>query len=486
MSLRVAPSRRATLSVLAVVAVLVLAGCAGGFVPSSNESKEPASSADSPSLADSQALVNGSSGNLSVHFIHVGQGTSVLVVGPTGETLLYDTGHWEDDGEHVLDYLRNLGVTRIDYLVTSHADADHVGGHAEVIDYYETEADGIGAIYDPGIASATRTYEAYLDAVEAHDVTLYRTQAGDEIPMENTSVQVLAPPEGYLAGEDRNENSIVVRVGYGNVSTLLPGDAEVAAERHLTGTYGEDLDATILAAGHHGSNTSTGPGLLGATTPRVVAIQSAYDSPYGHPHHELLARLADRGIPTYWTGVHGTVVFETDGRDVRVFTQREASTDPADLRSAPGVQPGSTDPLESRQTFGAERSPDRVTVRADGGAEGGPAQSTSLAVAEVNEDAAGHDGENLGDEYLTFRNDGEETIDFSGWTVTDEADHSYRFPDGTTLAPGETLTLHTGSGTDGDGHYYWGSGRPVWNNDGDTVFVRTDEGTLVLEVTYDG
>jgi competence protein ComEC len=511
MNLRVAPSRRVTRSVLAVVAVLVLAGCAGGFAPLSDSSEGPVSSGDSASLADSQTLVNGSSGNLSVHFIHVGQGTSILVVGPTGETMLYDTGHWEDDGEHVLDYLRARNVTRIDYLVTSHADADHVGGHADVIEYYETDADGIGAIYDPGIASGTKTYEAYLDAVEAHDVTLYRSQAGDEIPMANASVQVLAPPEGSLASEDRNENSLVVRVGFGDVSVLLPGDAEAAAERYLTETYGDDLDATILAAGHHGSNTSTGPGLLAATTPRVVAVQSAYDSPYGHPHYELLDRLADRGIPTYWTGTHGTVVFDTDGRVVSVDTQQAAPTDPAEIRSASGVQPGSTDSLELRGTFGVGSGTDasEFTVHTDGGTDGdgnsdgdeeqdggdgtetttedgADGGTTALSVAEVHADATGHDGKNLNDESLVVRNDGEETIDLSGWTVADEADHSYRFPDGTTLAPGENLTLHTGSGTDGDGHYYWGSGRPIWNNDGDTVFVRTDEGSLVLEVSYDG
>jgi competence protein ComEC len=512
MSPRLSNSRRIAVS---VVLVVVLAGCAGGLgglSDSGGATTAPENSSsldDSASLADSQALAAGQSGNLSVHFTHVGQGTSVLVVGPTGETLLYDTGHWEDDGEHVLDYLRARNVTRIDYLVTSHADADHVGGHAAVIEYFETEADGVGAIYDPGITSATKTYEAYLDAVEEHDVTLYRTQAGDEIPMANASVEVLAPPEGYLAGEDRNENSLVVRVEYGNVSVLLPGDAEARTERYLTETYGDDLDATVLAAGHHGSNTSTAPGFLAATTPRVVAIQSAFDSPYGHPHRELVARLADRGIPTYWTGVHGTVVFETDGGGVRVHTQREAPTDAADLRTAPGIQPGSADALEPRQAFGAEANPDTVTVQADGSGESDQADGSSddddrtedgsdddrtgsddgtasLTVARVHADAADHDGENLNDEYLVFRNVGEEPLDLSGWTVADEAGHTYRFPDGTTLAPGKTLTLHTGSGTDGDGHYYWGSGRPVWNNGGDTVFVRTDEGTIVLEVTYDG
>jgi competence protein ComEC len=494
MNLRLEGSRSNAVPLLAVVVLLVLAGCAGtaplGDSPNATTALDSSPANENPSTNDTANLT---AGNLSVHFIDVGQGSSVLVVGPTGETLLYDTGNWKDDGEHVLDYLRARNVTRIDYLVTSHADADHIGGHAEVIDYYETHDGGIGAIYDPGIAAATQTYEEYLDAVEEHDVTLYRTQAGDEIPMDGVSVQVLAPPENYLAAEERNENSLVLRMTYGNASVLLPGDAGAEAERYLTDTYGDRLDATILGAGHHGSNTSTGPGLLATATPRVVAVQSAYDSQYGHPHREVLARLADRGIPTYWTGVHGTVVFDTDGRAVTVYSQRDGPTAPRELRNAPGVQPGSTNSLEVRERFAVGGNADPLTVRTDGeettdgDEEAGDGEaSSSLVVAEIHADAAGHDGENLNDEYVVFRNDGDETLDLSGWTVSDEVDHTYTFPEGITLEPGETLTLHTGGGTDGDGHYYWGSGRPIWNNGGDTVFVRTDEGTLVLEVSYDG
>ncbi|MFC4551579.1 ComEC/Rec2 family competence protein, partial [Halorussus sp. GCM10023401] len=330
--------RRGTPIVLAVL--LVFAGCLGGAVD------PPAETTNSPSAA-----VGTADGELSVHFIHVGQGTSVLVVGPTGETLLYDTGNWDDDGERVLDYLRARGVERIDYLVTSHAHADHVGGHAAVIDHYETRANGVGAVYDPGIAASSRTYEAYLDAVEEHDVTLYRAQAGDVIPMEGADVRVLAPPEGYLADRDRNENSLVLRVGYGNASVLLPGDAESRGEQFLRQRYDGLLNVTMLAAGHHGSNSSTGPGFLAATTPRAVAIQSAYDSPYGHPHREVLARLAERGIPTFWTAVHGTVVFETDGERAAIWTRRDAPTDPLELRSASPVPPGATGDLERRMTF---------------------------------------------------------------------------------------------------------------------------------------
>ncbi|WP_435178718.1 lamin tail domain-containing protein [Halorussus sp. AFM4] len=480
MRLHPGASRRVAAALLALVAVASLAGCLGGAAPDADATARPAT-AETPADGDTA-----DAGNLTVHFIHVGQGGSVLVVGPTGETLLYDTGNWNDDGEHVLNYLRRQNVTRIDYLVTSHADADHVGGHAAVIDYFETEADGVGAVYDPGIAAASRTYESYLDAVEEHDVTLYRAQAGDEIPLAGASVRVLAPPEGYLADRDRNENSLVLRVARGNASVLLTGDAEREAEAYLTERYDSLLNATILAAGHHGSNTSTGPALLAEVTPRAAAIQSAYDSPYGHPHREVLARLAGRGVRTYWTAVHGTVVFETDGERVAVRTQADAPTDPLELRRADPVAPSADGPLRRRAVFPVGGAP-RPTAVADGGTQAGTGGPTApLDLAAVHADAAGDETENLNDEYVVLRNAGDRPLDLSGWTVTDEAGHEYRFPAGATLGPGETLTLRTGSGRDGGGEYYWGAGAPVWNNAGDTVFVRTDEGRLVLEAEYDG
>ncbi|WP_158057126.1 lamin tail domain-containing protein [Halorussus halophilus] len=473
-----------SLAALSVALLLVFAGCLGASGPTETTGGDTGTGdATVGSLADD--------GTLSVHFIHVGQGTSILVVGPSGETLLYDTGNWDDDGEYVLDYLREHDISRIDYLVTSHADADHIGGHAAVIDYYETQADGVGAIYDPGIAASTDTYDRYLDAVEEHNVTLYQSRAGDVIPMEGASVRVLSPPKGYLDRKDRNENSLVLRVGYENASVLLPGDVERDGEGYLQDSQQKRLDSTLLSAGHHGSNSSSSPGFLAATTPRVVAIQSAYDSPYGHPHDEVLERLAERQIPTYWTGVHGDVVFETDGDRVVVKTQRAAPTDPAKIRSVSGVSPGADDPLEERGRFriGGGQSLSGTasgeTVATDGGTTGAKADAT-LSLAEAHPDAAGEEQSNLNDEYVVLRNDGQESLDLSGWTVSDEADHEYTFPQGTTLKPGETLTLHTGTGEDAPPDYYWNADSPVWNNDGDTVFVHTAEGTLVLEEQYDG
>jgi micrococcal nuclease len=116
-----------------------------------------------------------------------------------------------------------------------------------------------------------------------------------------------------------------------------------------------------------------------------------------------------------------------------------------------------------------------------------PARNSSespLAVVTVHPDAAGREYENLNDEYVVFRNAGERTLNLSGWTVVDAAGATYAVPAGTALAPGEELTLRTGSGVDDEHALYWGRDRPVWNNDGDVVTVRDGDGDPVLERRY--
>lgn len=107
-----------------------------------------------------------------------------------------------------------------------------------------------------------------------------------------------------------------------------------------------------------------------------------------------------------------------------------------------------------------------------------------LTVSNIHEDAAGNDHENLNDEYIELQNSGDEVVDLTGWTVEDEADHTYRFPDGFALEPGAVVTIHTGSGTDTDTDLYWGSGSAVWNNGGDTIIVRNGNGNVVIEREY--
>jgi competence protein ComEC len=256
-------------------------------------------------------------------------------------------------------------------------------------------------------------------------------------------------------------------------------------EAYLVEEYGSQLQSTVLKAGHHGSSSSSSGGFLDVVNPEAVIISSGYDNQYGHPADAVLQRLSDRSIPAYWTGTHGDIVLVSDGSAVSVRTQYAAPIDPLDLRDADPAAVGTVGYVTERTVIGGDAVATQThteQVATDGGTKtGAPA---SLAVADINADAAGDDRENLNDEYVVFENTGEESLDLSGWTVEDEVGQTYTFPDGTTLDSGATVTLHTGSGTDTDTDLYWGSGSPIWNNDGDTVIVRTPDGTVVVEKSY--
>ncbi|QIO25029.1 lamin tail domain-containing protein [Haloarcula sp. JP-L23] len=461
--------------VVCLIGVVLLAGCTGAAPAVDTATTTPDTTATTTATT--------ANGTVAVHFINVGQSVSTLVVGPTGETMLIDTGHYHDDGVYVLQYLQKHNVDRIDYMVVSHNDADHIGGNAAIIDYYETEADGIGAIYDPGIAASTQTYSEYLDAVEQHGVTLYETRAGDSIPFEGVDVQVIGPPEPYLENNARNENSIVLKLSHGETSFLLTGDAENDQEANLVERYGGQLQATVLKAGHHGSSSSTSEELLDTVDPKTVIVSSAYDSQYGHPTEELLGRLAERSLPTYWTATHGDIVLVSDGQSVSVRTQQAAPTNPLDLRDGESVAPGTSGDVVERATYctdsGSTATPQPTVT------DGGTTETGTLSIETIHADASGDERENLNDEYIVFRNTGDGPLDLGSWTVSDEAGKTYTVPEGYTLDAGATVTLHTGSGTDTDTDLYWDAGSPVWNNGGDTVTVRNSNGDVVRQETYE-
>lgn len=321
--------------IVLVAAMLLLAGCAdSATIGDENSTDErddsPTEPTENESTDETEPNETSSSpdvdGELEIHHIDVGQADATLLIEPSGETMLIDSGDWRQSGEDVIHYLETHDVDRIDHFVTTHADADHIGGHDTIIEHYETEHDGIGAVYDPGIAATSQTYDRYLDAIEAYDVELFIVDENDSFEFGDADVNVLNPPAGD-SGTDKQYNSVTFKIEFGEFSYLTTGDAEADAEQRMADKYETELDSDAYHAGHHGSSTSSTQPFMDRVSPDIAIISSAYDSQYDHPSSVVLEDFAERGIDTYWTAVHGDIVLTTDGEDYEVETEHEFSTD---------------------------------------------------------------------------------------------------------------------------------------------------------------
>ena len=301
-------------------------------VDDTGETDDASDDVDDSDSGDDTDAPSDVDGELEIHHIDVGQADATLIITPAGETILIDSGDWRQGGAGVIEYLEAHDIDRIDHLVATHGHADHIGGHDAIIEWAETEGDGIGLAYDSGVAHTSQTYERYLDAVEEYDVELLIVEEGDELPIEgDVDGLVVNPPEGD-SGTDLHDNSVALVVEFGEFRYVTTGDAETAAEERMVDSWADDIDADIYHAGHHGSSTSSTAPFLDAVSPEIAIISSAYDSQYGHPHDEVLTRFADRDIDTYWTGVHGDIVVTVGGDgEIDVTTSEAFSSDADDL-----------------------------------------------------------------------------------------------------------------------------------------------------------
>ncbi len=335
---------RRVLIVVALAGLLLSAGCADLDIddgPTVESAEPPTDDAETETDGDATDGMDGDEaptdveGELEIHHIDVGQADSTLVRTPDGETILIDTGDWRQSGSGVIAYLDAHGIDRIGHLIATHGHADHIGGHAAIIEEFETNREGIGAIYDSGVPHTSQTYENYLDAVDEHGHELLVVEDGDELPIDDDAVSgiVVNPPEGD-SGSDLHDNSVAVLLEFGETRYLTTGDAETEAESRMIETWGEALDVDAYQAGHHGSSTSSTPPFMDRVSPGIAILSSNFDSQYGHPHDEVLEAFADRGIETYWTGVHGDIVLTSDGAELAVETAEQFSNDPNELLEA--------------------------------------------------------------------------------------------------------------------------------------------------------
>jgi len=267
-------------------------------------------------------------GRLTVTFLDVGQGDSILIEGPDGHRILVDGG---PSGETITAALgRQLPFydRRLDLVLLTHPQRDHIGGLTAVLDEYD-----VARVLSSPIEADTAAYRAWSRALSSQGIPELAAQRGHTIDLgDGAHLSVLNAGQERTADADNlNDSSVVVRLTMGDVSFLLTGDISEDAETALIRT-GTDLDATVLKIAHHGSNTSTSPAFLRRTTPLVDVISVGANNRFGHPTADTLARLA--GDLVLRTDQNGDITLSTDGHHLWVRTQRPIS-DAASLREAP-------------------------------------------------------------------------------------------------------------------------------------------------------
>ena len=265
-------------------------------------------------------------GTLRVDFLDVGQGDSALVTMPDGTTLLIDAGGNMMDsarriGETVVsEYLWWRGLSEIDYVLATHADADHIDGLNDVLENFTVRGALIARrpVDDPEFAKFSQT----LARTKTRSETI---EGGDVIYFGDVAVSVLWPPAG--GEKSTNNDSIVLRIQYGERSILLTGDIEQPAERSLLASQ-QQLHADVIKVPHHGSKTSSTEAFVAATNPPIAVISVGRTSRFGHPHKEVVERWQAIGATILTTGNSGTITITTDGHDLslKTFVQPQKGT----------------------------------------------------------------------------------------------------------------------------------------------------------------
>ena len=276
-------------------------------------------------------------GKVHVDFLDVGQGDSALLTMPDGTTLLIDGGGrpninrgiadegdldqpFERDtrsiGEGVVsEYLWSRGLDRVDYILATHADADHIDGLNDVARNFKVR----GAIV-ARTPSDDEEYVRFAETMKEVGVPVQTIGAGDVLHVGNVTAQVLWPPPNTdQKAPSRNNDSVMLRLNYGEKNLLLTGDIEKEGEFAVL-KEGTDLRSDIVKVAHHGSKTSSIPSFVAATQPSLAIVSVGRNSIFGHPNKEVVERWRASGAEVMTTGQRGTISVITDGRELKVST----------------------------------------------------------------------------------------------------------------------------------------------------------------------
>lgn len=253
-------------------------------------------------------------GEMEIHFIDVGQADCALLASG-GHFMLIDGGN-NDDADRILTYLRKAGVKKLDLVVGTHPHEDHIGSLDTAIENFD-----VGAVYMPDVSINTVTYHDVIDAAKKKGVEIQHPKPGDVLDFNGLPVEIFGPVREY---SNLNNNSIVLRVSVGETAFLFTGDVESKAEYEIL-EQGADISADVLKVSHHGSYGSSEEEFLAYADADYAVISVGEGNIYNHPEAAALKRLERYGMEIFRTDKQGTVVCDTDGKNISFRIEGQSS-----------------------------------------------------------------------------------------------------------------------------------------------------------------
>ena len=268
----------------------------------------PGASSQSDSSASSDTAQ--ASTNVTIKFIDVGQGEAILIALPE-KTMLIDacpTG----SAPKIAQVLQELGRNKIDYLVATHPDEDHIGGMADVISNTQ-----IGTIYAPNKTNNTATYRKFLTAIQNNNLQITLAEAGTIIDQTDAYKLEILWPTKDANFPDTNDYSIIIKLTVGTKTFLFTGDAPTNA---ILNSNPGHID--VLKLSHHGSRTGTTEVLIHKLSPTYAVLSYAVDNSYGHPMQSVLNALHKHSVEVWGTGANGTITITCDGTNIDISGEK--------------------------------------------------------------------------------------------------------------------------------------------------------------------
>ena len=247
-------------------------------------------------------------GELTVAVLDVGQGDAIFIESPTGTQLLVDGG----PPRKVIGKLSKLMSPldrRIDAIVITNPDQDHIGGFTDILKKYKVDQ-----VFEPGTANDSTTYKNLQLEIENKNIQNILAKSGMRLDIGGGAYIDILFPDRDVSDWSTNDGSIVARLTYGETSVMLTGDSTAKTEEFLLkGVSASVVDSDILKVGHHGSRTSTTEEFVKAVSPEYALISLGSDNKYGHPHKDTLQTLAELGVKVFRTDLDGSIIMKSNG-----------------------------------------------------------------------------------------------------------------------------------------------------------------------------